>query len=354
MQLTSYHLEAAKLLRCVYLWDQCLLNMQPSITSCISGQQRKSLRIIVFRDCMVLCHLIITHSAMSNFKSELKGLNRFQPIPRDLIQDCGLSAQARFIYAYMAAKPEGWEFWQDVMSREVGMSVATLRKYLHELRDAGWLEIGGQKHNKGFGSVQYTLKALCYKNCDTQNLCDTKIVTHENRDTQNLSHLNNTDALKDIDTLKKKKSESTPAPLILPFSSDRFRETWNALCEEKEWKKKTRNALQLALNKLGRYDEAFAIQLMEATIEGGWKGVVFPDTDAKYQEWKSARQQRIDNQTPRTAVVNKPRQLPADNNVDAMYAKLRAKKEAEERELQDQLKKQYGDAYRPSGGQDDQ
>jgi len=154
-------------------------------------------------------------------------------------------------------------------------------------------------------------------------------------------------------TIDNKKIVKGMPTLSLPFSSQNFIDTWNALCEEKEWKKKTRKALQLALNKLGRYHEDFAIELMEATIEGGWKGVVFPDTDAKYQEWKSARQQRIDNQTPRTAVVNKPRQLPADNNVDAMYARLRAKKEAEERELQDQLKKQYGDAYRPSGGQDD-
>ncbi len=158
---------------------------------------------------------------------------------------------------------------------------------------------------------------------------------------------------KDIDNKSIKKSEVTPAPLALPFSSDKFRETWEMLCEEKEWKKKTRNALQMALKRLAKYDEAFAIELMEKTIEKGWKGVVFDDTDAKYQEWKSARQQRMDNQTPRTAVVNKPRQLPADNNVDAMYAKLRAKKEAEERELREQLQQKYGDTYRPSGGQDD-
>jgi DNA-binding Lrp family transcriptional regulator len=149
---------------------------------------------------------------------------------------------------------------------------------------------------------------------------------------------------------KKDKGET---PLSLPFSSQKFIDTWNALCEEKEWKKKTRNALQLALNKLGRYHEDFAIELIEKTIAGGWKGVVFDDTDAKYQEWKSARQQKIDNATPRTAVVNKPRQLPADNNVDAMYAKLRAKKEAEERELREQFQEKYGVTYRPSGGQDD-
>ena len=157
-----------------------------------------------------------------------------------------------------------------------------------------------------------------------------------------------------IDNKKTIKSENTPAPLILPFSSDKFRMTWEALCEEKEWKKKTRNALQLTLNKLAKYHEDFAIELMEATIESGkWQRVVFPDTDAKYQEWKSARQQKIDNAVPRQAQQNKPRKIDPNNNVDAMYARLRAQKEAEERELCEQLRQQYGDAYRPSGSHDD-
>ena len=291
---------------------------------------------------------------MSNFKSELKGLNRFQPIPRDLIQDCGLTAQARFIYAYMAAKPEGWEFWQDVMSREVGMSVATLRKYLYELRDAGWLEIGKQKHDKGFGATQYTLKALCYKICDTQNLCDTKNVTHEICDTQNLSYLNNTDTIKKTDLSKKKQSKA-PAPLILPFSSDRFRQTWEALCEEKEWKKKSDNALRLTLKKLGRYDEAFAIELMERAIEGGWRGVVFQDTDAKYQEWKSARQLAQDNRQPRTTPAQgKPKQINPNNQVDAFYREKHMKEEEERARLIAELKAKHGirdgDANDKAGG----
>ena len=277
---------------------------------------------------------------MGNFKSELKGLNRFQPIPRELIQDCDLTAQARFIYSYMAAKPEGWEFWQEVMAREVGMSVATLRKYLHELRDAGWLEIGGQKHNKGFGSVEYTLKALCYKNCDTQNLCDTKIVTHENRDTQNLSHLNNIDSQNKIDNSKKKKSSD--APLDLPFSSDRFRDVWEMLCEEKEWKKKTKNALRLALKDLGKYDEEFAIELMEKTIKNGWRGVVFADTDAKYQEWKSARQQAIDNQQPRGTPTTRPKP-PQNSQIDEFYRRKREQEERERQELIARLKADHGD-----------
>lgn len=134
------------------------------------------------------------------------------------------------------------------------------------------------------------------------------------------------------------KSENIPAPLILPFSSDKFRMTWEALCEEKEWKKKTRNALQLTLNKLAKYHEDFAIELMEATIESGkWQRVVFPDTDAKYQEWKSARQQSIDNQMPRTAQATKPKQPQKDNLIDKMYERMRQKKAEEARQLQEQI-----------------
>ena len=148
---------------------------------------------------------------------------------------------------------------------------------------------------------------------------------------------------KTLDNKLIKNIKDTPTTLILPFSSDKFRSTWEALCEEKEWKKKTRNALQLTLNKLAKYDEEFAIQLMEATIESGkWQRVVFPDTDAKYQEWKSARQHAADNQTPRTTPATRARAIPQNNQIDDFYRK---RKEQEEKERADQiaaLKAKYG------------
>lgn len=141
-----------------------------------------------------------------------------------------------------------------------------------------------------------------------------------------------------IDNKSIKKGKGTHPPLILPFSSERFIETWNALCEEKNWKGKTQKALQLTLNKLGRYHEDFAIELMEKAIEGGWKGVVFADTDAKYQEWQSARNHAADGAVQRTAKV-KPRELPPGNNIDQMYARLRQQKEEEERAMREELER---------------
>ena len=149
---------------------------------------------------------------------------------------------------------------------------------------------------------------------------------------------------KDIDNKSITKSESTHAPLILPFSSDKFRTTWEALCEEKEWKKKTRNALQLTLNKLAKYHEDFAIELMEATIESGkWQRVVFPDTDAKYQEWKSARQLAEDNRQPRTTPSQgKPKQVNPNNQVDAFYREKQRREEEERARLIAELKAKHG------------
>lgn len=142
----------------------------------------------------------------------------------------------------------------------------------------------------------------------------------------------------------KTKSENTPAPLILPFSSDKFRMTWEALCEEKEWKKKTRNALHLTLNKLAKYHEDFAIELMEATIESGkWQRVVFPDTDAKYQEWRSARQLAEDNRQPRTTPSQgKPKQINPNNQVDAFYREKQRKEGEERARLIAELKAKHG------------
>ena len=143
------------------------------------------------------------------------------------------------------------------------------------------------------------------------------------------------------------KCKGTRPPLILPFSSDKFIETWNALCEEKNWKGKTQKALQLTLNKLGRYEEAFAIELMEKTIENGWKGVVFADTDAKYQEWLSARQLAKDNAAPRTCgAPTKAFNLAADTSrTGDFYKELQRKKAEEEKRMMEELeqyKREHG------------
>ena len=84
---------------------------------------------------------------------------------------------------------------------------------------------------------------------------------------------------------KKRKPRKQPEVLEFPFASDRFKETWEKLLTMPKWKKKLNLSLQMALNKLGKYHEDFAIDLMERAIEGNYQGVAFPDTDEKYSRW---------------------------------------------------------------------
>lgn len=115
---------------------------------------------------------------MAKFTNEL---NNYQCIPRELVFDKSLSDRARFVYCFMSCKPNDWDFYLEPMAREIGYSVDTLRKYINELIESGWLEKGEQERENGiFGAVSYTLKAT--KNTDTEKYRHGKNATQHNID----------------------------------------------------------------------------------------------------------------------------------------------------------------------------
>ena len=88
---------------------------------------------------------------------------------------------------------------------------------------------------------------------------------------------------------KNKKSKKEVTELKFPFSSEKFMNAWEQLINTPKWKKKIPYTLQLALNQLAKYEEEFAIKLVEAAAANDWQGVVFPQTDEQYSKWKSGR-----------------------------------------------------------------
>ena len=115
---------------------------------------------------------------MGNFKNELHG---YKTIPCELVFDKTLSDRARFVFVFMACKPEDWEFFLEPMAKDIGYSVDTLRKYINELIDSGWLTKGLQTKNNGlFGAVEYTLKVT--KSSDTENFRHGKTTSQHNID----------------------------------------------------------------------------------------------------------------------------------------------------------------------------
>lgn len=120
---------------------------------------------------------------MATIFNELKN---FQNIPRELIFDSSLSDRARFVFCFMVSKPDDWQFFLEPMAKEIGYSVETLRKYIKELVESGWIVKGEQERDKGvFGATSYTLRAnkkSCTENTDTENFRHGKIPIQHNRD----------------------------------------------------------------------------------------------------------------------------------------------------------------------------
>lgn len=122
---------------------------------------------------------------MAKFKNENK---QFSSAPISLINDDTIPDRARFIYVYMNAKPEGWEFFHEPMAKALKIGVDTLKKYIDILIERGWLEKGDQQNEKGkFGAVEYTLKAFrkktSNKNTDTEKYRNGKIPQQDNNST---------------------------------------------------------------------------------------------------------------------------------------------------------------------------
>ena len=93
-----------------------------------------------------------------------------------------------------------------------------------------------------------------------------------------------------------RKKEGDDKPLTYPYSSLAFMSTWETLRQQPKWKKKLNLALQMSLDKLGKFEEEFAIEQMERAIESNWTGVVFPDTTSKYQEWLNRKNGKSNHQ----------------------------------------------------------
>lgn len=76
-----------------------------------------------------------------------------------------------------------------------------------------------------------------------------------------------------MEKVKVKETVKVKPTLIFNFSSEKFITIWQLLISQPKWKKKTNDALQMALNKMAKVDEQQAIQMMENTIAGGWQGI---------------------------------------------------------------------------------
>jgi len=63
----------------------------------------------------------------------------FTITPNELIDDNSISIQARFLFVYLASKPDDWKFYNSALNKALGISDDTRRKYMNELALKGWI-----------------------------------------------------------------------------------------------------------------------------------------------------------------------------------------------------------------------
>lgn len=155
-----------------------------------------------------------------------------ESISRNLIFDNELSDRARFVYCFIMAKPNDWDFYVKTMSKELGYSEETLHKYINELIRRGWLTKVGQSRDGSnkFGAVDYIIHETRQENIQTslsddENFSDGKIstrkkaVTEKSRDGKFTPQKDNIDNRKTQDKIEsKEKIEITSTNVDVPQS----------------------------------------------------------------------------------------------------------------------------------------
>ena len=226
---------------------------------------------------------------MGNFVNKL---SNYQVIPRELIFDNTLSDRARFVYCYMASKPNGGDFYMNPMAKEIGYSVETLRKYINELVENGWLVKGEQKNEGLFGAVTYTLNDSKTQNeeesSDGTKNSDTGKIRHGEIPTQyNIDTLHSRDDRKgkeERDKSLSKKDERYDANADLSYVDAPYAAIWQEWLDyKKEIKKqyKTQRGAKSQYNTLIKYannNPILANAIVKISIEHSWDGL-FPLSD---------------------------------------------------------------------------
>ena len=145
---------------------------------------------------------------MNNVRNNIK--KEFTIVPNALINDNNLSDRARFIFVYMASKPDDWTFYNAELSKSLKYAIVTLRKYIIELHNSGWITKERIRTNGLFSANTYTLNArpIAKPPCDV--FINMVKKQHDNLSTHKKNnikkqHVEKTDTLNNNNTHKKRK-----------------------------------------------------------------------------------------------------------------------------------------------------
>ncbi|CAB4215413.1 hypothetical protein UFOVP1483_10 [uncultured Caudovirales phage] len=142
-------------------------------------------------------------------------------------------------------------------------------KYFNDLVEWGFI-ILVQKSTNQYSS---NIVALPFAMPKSDKALDKALIKHTSKQAKSNAHID-----KQYNNITKNKEQE----LTLPFSSESFILKFELLKTQPHWKNKTNSALQESLNKLSKYSESEAIEMMSNAIIGNWRGLF--EIDKKPQQ----------------------------------------------------------------------
>jgi hypothetical protein len=91
----------------------------------------------------------------------MRNKNKHTIISNKLIEEQVLSYTARFVYIYIASRPNGWRFCNNDISKGLGIGRDKARKAILELIDFGYLSFTQAKDENGKLSYTITFDVNC-------------------------------------------------------------------------------------------------------------------------------------------------------------------------------------------------
>ena len=138
----------------------------------------------------------------------------FTQVPNELINETGLTRDARFLFCYLCSKPDDWKFYTKTVEKELVCSKDSRVKYMKELINAGWISTK-QKIKPGglFGANEIVLNPYPKKPATVKQPQPKKTAADKNGG-GNVRPLNNNNTSNNIDLFKK---EEIPVLILDEF-----------------------------------------------------------------------------------------------------------------------------------------
>lgn len=244
---------------------------------------------------------------------------------------------------------------KSLLCKKWGWKVDKVRRYLDYLQRNGWCY-----YSCDHQSYQ-PITLLSIVNYDSyQGITTTPATTDDSSGATTPATSSDTHINKNNNNNKKKgkkvSNDTEESPLVFPFTSELFMQRWGILIQQPKWKKKSRHALQLSLDDLKPFEESFAIKLIEDSIKNDWQGLVFPNTNERYERWKQeqANQQYspqpspgllFQAEAPQPQPEPQPKRILRYSDLRNLYKKPYMTEEEWQRELPTIIKAQESGGY---------